>query len=156
MAFDLQSGNPALGPKVFERNISYSSEETMTETGTLNKFSLLLIVMVATASYTWKLASEGQSVMWWIIGGLVTGLICVIAISVKPVWSPYIAPIYAAAQGLFLGAISAYYNAAFAAKAPGLILQTVCLTFGTVIAGLGYPFRDSTNVLMSHRLEQCI
>ena len=134
MAFEFQSGNPALGPKVFERNSSYVTGETMTETGTLNKFSLLLVLMVAAASYTWKLSSEGQSVLWWIIGGLITGLVCVIAISVKPMWSPYIAPVYAAAQGLFLGAISAYYNAAFAAKAPGLILQTVCLTFGTVIA----------------------
>lgn len=142
MAFDMQSGNPALGPKVFERNMQYSSGETMTETGTLNKFSLLLVLMVAAASYTWKLASEGQSVMWWIVGGLLTGLVCVIAISVKPVWSPYIAPVYAAAQGLFLGAISAYYNAAFAQKAPGLILQTVCLTFGTVIAMFAlYRFR---------------
>ena len=44
----------------------------MTETGTLNKFSLLLVLMVAAASYTWKLSSEGQSVLWWIIGGLIT------------------------------------------------------------------------------------
>jgi uncharacterized YccA/Bax inhibitor family protein len=37
-------------------------------------------------------------------------------------------------EGLFVGAISAFYNDAFGAKAPNLIMNAVGLTFGTAIA----------------------
>ena len=52
----------------------------------------------------------------------------------KKEWAPYLAPLYALLEGLFIGAISAYYNEAFAAKMPNIITNAVGLTFGTAIA----------------------
>jgi len=134
MSSIFKSGNPALGEKIFKKSITTQYEETMTERGTLNKFGLMLILLVAAASFTWKAAAEGKNVMGWMIGGAIVGLILVLIISFKPQFSGYLAPIYALAEGVFLGAISAFYNDAFAEKAPGIVMQAVGITFGIVIA----------------------
>src|ERR1700710_3039579 len=68
----------------------------------------------------------------WI--GLIGGLIIALVIIFKKEWAGYLAPLYALLEGLFLGAISAMYNDAFAAKAPNIIMNAVGLTFGTAIA----------------------
>lgn len=129
-----KSGNPTLNEKMFNKTISTEYQDTMTEKGTLNKFGLLMILVLASASFTWKAAFEGKNVVGWMLGGAIVGLIIAIAISFKPKWSPFLAPVYALAEGFFLGAISAYYNNAFAEKAPGIVMQAVGLTFGVVIA----------------------
>jgi uncharacterized YccA/Bax inhibitor family protein len=49
--------------------------------------------------------------MPWMLGGLFGGLIIALATIFKPNWSPFTAPLYAGAQGLFLGAVSAVYAA---------------------------------------------
>ena len=94
----------------------------------------MLILLVAAASFTWKAAAEGKNVIGWAIGGAIIGLILVFIISFKPQFSSFLAPIYALAEGVFLGAISAFYNDAFAEKAPGIVMQAVGITFGIVIA----------------------
>jgi len=134
MSSIFKSGNPALGEKIFKKSIETQYAETMTERGTLNKFGLMLILLVAAASFTWKAAAEGKNVIGWMIGGAIVGLILVLIISFKPQFSGYLAPVYALAEGVFLGAISAYYNDAFAEKAPGIVMQAVGITFGIVIA----------------------
>jgi uncharacterized YccA/Bax inhibitor family protein len=48
----------------------------------------------------------------------------------KKKWSAVTAPAYALLEGLFLGGISA----AFEAKFPGIVIQAVALTFGTLFA----------------------
>jgi uncharacterized YccA/Bax inhibitor family protein len=57
-----------------------------------------------------------------------------LVITFKKQWAPFLAPAYALLEGLFVGAISAYYNYAFADKAPFIIVTAVGLTFGTAIA----------------------
>ena len=58
------------------------------------------------------------------IGGLVVGLITVF----KKEWAPVTAPLYCVLQGLFLGIVSAIFEQMF----PGIVLQAVLLTFGTL------------------------
>ena len=48
----------------------------------------------------------------------------------RPSSRPVTAPLYALAEGLFLGAVSALYEARF----EGIVLQAVILTFGTLFA----------------------
>ncbi|MFT4622744.1 MAG: putative YccA/Bax inhibitor family protein [Myxococcota bacterium] len=43
-------------------------------------------------------------------------------------WSPYTAPVYALLEGLFLGGISAIFETIY----PGIVLQAVFLTLGTL------------------------
>jgi uncharacterized YccA/Bax inhibitor family protein len=48
----------------------------------------------------------------------------------KQEWAKYLAPLYALLEGLFIGAISAMYEASF----PGLVANAVGLTFGVGVS----------------------
>ena len=48
----MRSGNPALSSKTFN-NIDGVSIEKMTIEGTINKTAMSLLLLMATASYTW-------------------------------------------------------------------------------------------------------
>jgi len=136
-----ESGNPTLSQKIFSRSAAETSTEVMTVRGTINKFGFLLLMVIGGAAFTWNqyynqvlVETAAQSVMPYLWVGIFGGLGCAIAISFKPTWAPYLAPAYGILEGLFLGAISAILNDAFAAKYPGLVMQAVGLTFGVAIA----------------------
>ena len=130
-----KSGNPTLSEKTFEKTINTSGDSgVMTERGTLNKFGLLMILVLASASFTWKAAAESVNVMPWIIASGIGGVIIVLILAFRPVWAAFLAPIYALVEGVFVGGISAFYNDAFAQVAPGIVMQAVGITFGVVIA----------------------
>ena len=63
-----------------------------------------------------------------LIGGLVVAMITVF----KTQAVPYTAPIYALLEGLFLGGVSAMFEA----RMPGVAIQAVGLTFGTLFCML--------------------
>jgi uncharacterized YccA/Bax inhibitor family protein len=134
-----ESGNPALSEKRFRASNNpqaMASGEVMTVKGTLNKFGLLFLLMMSTAVYSWKAfaVNDNSNMLPLIIGGAIGGLLVAIVISFKPVWSSFLAPVYALCEGLFLGAISAFYSNAFSGVAPNLIGTAVGLTFGVAIA----------------------
>src|SRR3990170_5101077 len=62
--------------------------------------------------------------------GVATGEAMTIDGTFKPTWAPVTAPIYAALEGLALGALSAMLEARY----PGIVIQAVALTFGTLAA----------------------
>ena len=132
-----KSGNPTLSENKFRDTVLDSVvtyENAMTVKGTLQKFGFLFLMVMGTSFYSWKEYAEGGNVQPLIWGGAIGGLIVAIIVSFKKEWSPYLAPLYALLEGLFVGAISAYYNDAFGAKAPNIIINAVGLTFGTAIA----------------------
>ena len=129
-----KSGNPVLSEKMFGGQASLQQTDTMTEKGTLYKFGMMMLLLFASASFTWKAAQEGKDVLPWMIGSAILGLVIALILTFKKQWGAYLAPIYALAEGVFLGAISAYYNNAFKEVAPGIVMQAVGLTFGVVIA----------------------
>lgn len=134
-----KSSNPAFSEKIFSKAGAYTSDETMTVQGTMNKALLMLVLVILGAAFTWKgffdaMPAEGAenvalptSVITWMliggIGGFITSLIVIFA----PKTSPYTAPIYAVLEGLFLGGISAF----FAMQYSGIVMQAVGLTFIT-------------------------
>jgi len=134
-----KSSNPVLSEKIFYGSQTQSYDEAMTVNGTVNKIALLLFFVVAAASFTWGMVSDvsgtGQitsSVYPWMIGGAIGGFILALVTVFKPKLSPYTAPFYALFEGLFLGGISALMNASY----PGIVMQAVGLTFGTLFAML--------------------
>jgi uncharacterized YccA/Bax inhibitor family protein len=132
-----QSGNPALSEKKFSSTVIsdvLDMENAMTVKGTLQKFGFLLIMVLGSSFYSWKQFADGGAVNGMLLTGVIGGLITGIVISFKKEWSQYLAPLYALMQGLFLGAISAMYNAAFAEKAPNIVISAVGLTFGVAVA----------------------
>lgn len=132
-----KSGNPALSEKRFKDTVLDDvvvHDNAMTVKGTLQKFGFLFLMVMGTAFYSWKEYADGGNVMPLILVGAIGGLVIAIVLMFKKEWSPFLAPAYALLEGLFVGAISAYYNFAFADKAPGIVINAVGLTFGTAIA----------------------
>ncbi|MEO6315798.1 MAG: Bax inhibitor-1/YccA family protein [Chitinophagaceae bacterium] len=142
-----KSGNPALNEKTFQQSIVVDQSEVMTERGTLNKFFLLFLLVMATASITWNAFNQGKDVSSWLWIGLFGGLITAIVLIFKPIWAAFLAPVYALFEGAFIGGISAMYNFAFkgaetAGVAGGIVMQAVVLTFAVVLAMFAlYRFR---------------
>lgn len=141
-----RSGNPTLTQKMFDKSmhIEATMQGTMSVRGAINKFGFLMVMIIAGAAYNWHMFEQGQNNTMYVlmITGIVGGLITALAISFKPNWAGYLAPLYGLLEGLFIGGISAIFNAAFAQKYPGLVMQAVGLTFGVAIAMfLLYNFR---------------
>jgi uncharacterized YccA/Bax inhibitor family protein len=135
-----KSSNPVLNKDTF-KSVYYTGEksESMTIRGTVNKTILMLIVVVLSASYTWRIffdaadpATGASGVMVWMIAGAIGGFIFALITMFKKTWASYTVPVYAILEGLFLGAISAFFNSRF----PGIVIQAVSLTFGTLFAML--------------------
>src|SRR5688572_30393411 len=130
-----KGGNPAMSEKTFEQ-VQHYGGELMTVKGTMNKFALMFIMLLGGASFTWSLFynSGAEAVMPWMWGSLIGGMILALVIIFKKTWAPYLALGYGLLEGLFLGAISAFYDFAFADKYPSIIMHAVLLTFGTAAA----------------------
>lgn len=140
-----KSGNPTLSEKRFKDTVLDQvviHENAMTVKGTLQKFGFLFLMTMGTAFYSWKEYADGGNVMPLILVGAIGGLVVAIVLMFKKEWAPFLAPAYALLEGLFVGAISAYYNYAFSGAAPNIVINAVGLTFGTAIAMyLLYSFR---------------
>ncbi len=127
-----RSSNPVLGDNTFN-SLGYAAKgsSVMTIQGTVNKSFVLVALVVLGATYTWKQMVDGNpAMMAFVIGGAIGGFITAIVTVFKKTWSPYTAPLYALLEGLFLGGISAMFNASY----PGIVIQAVALTFGTMFA----------------------
>lgn len=127
--------NPVLNSKTFSAPGVATGVETMTIEGTVNKTGLLLLICLATSSWIWTQtynAIDPSVALPWMWGGVLGGLVVAIATSVKPQWAPISAPLYAALEGLALGGISAWYAQSY----PGILVQAVALTFGTLFVML--------------------
>ncbi len=129
--------NPALNQNAF-RNVApgyIDAADRMTMNGVVNKTGLLLLLTSATAVYTWHLFLAERSIgavnglmMLGFIGGFILSLVTVFA----PKASPFTAPLYALAEGLALGGISAFFEVRY----PGIAIQAVALTIGVLLAML--------------------
>ena len=141
----MRTGNPVLNSRTFEdfglqpRDSAAESVPvtTMTVTGTANRTMFLLALAFCSACFTWSrtfnaVAPEASSgaAMPWVFGGLIVGFIAALVICFKQTWAPMLAPVYALAEGLFLGGISASFEAQY----PGIVIQAVGGTFGTLAA----------------------
>jgi uncharacterized YccA/Bax inhibitor family protein len=133
-----KSGNPTLTEKMFDKSLEMDAnlQGTMTVRGAINKFGFMMLMLIAGAAYNWHLFEElkQDTMNLLMMVGIFGGLITAIAIGFKPNWAPFLAPLYALLEGLFIGGISVIMNAAFAKSYPGLVMQAVGLTFGVAIS----------------------
>jgi uncharacterized YccA/Bax inhibitor family protein len=140
MALFGNSSNPAMKESVFEKvALAGSTTGTMTVKGSVIKTFMLLAMTILAASYTWHIvvsANNPSAVTPWLLGGLISGLVLALIICFAPGTSPYLAPLYAAAEGFALGAISAFFEGAFAEQFPGLVITAVTITLLTALVML--------------------
>jgi len=125
----MRTANPALNDKTFQLTGAMQNDETMTLQGTVNKTGMMLLLLIASAAYTWSLFLEQDlgSLSMWMMVGVIGGLIVSIVTVFKKEWSPVTAPLYAVLQGFALGGISAILESMY----EGIVIQAVALTFGT-------------------------
>lgn len=105
----MRTGNPALNDKTFENFGVYARDSidktsaTMSINGTVHKTLFLLLLAFGSACFTWSRTFEGNAAtaMPWILGGAIGGFVCAIGICFKHTLSPWLAPVYAIAEGLF-------------------------------------------------------
>ena len=135
----MQSGNPALNKRTFldvaDGAVVAHGADAMTVNGTVNKTGFLLVLVLLGAMYSWARYAGPDSVpalMPLVLGGAIGGLILALITAFKKTWSPFTAPLYALVEGLFIGALSAIFEAHY----PGIVMRAVGLTFGTMAAML--------------------
>ncbi len=131
----MRSSNPVMSGRIFDKAAAVSTDSgVMTINGTINKTGLMLLLVIAAASYTWKMVMGSNPAIagTFAIAGAIGGFIMALVTVFSPKSSPFTAPVYAILEGLFLGAISAIINAAY----PGVAFQAVLLTIGTLFTML--------------------
>ena len=131
MAQLMKTSNPALNSQVFQGEHA-ALGESMTLDGTVNKTGILLVCAGASAAWAWHVFMQTRSaasvlpLMWiGLLGGLVFAMITIF----KKTWAPVTAPVYSLLEGLALGSISAVLELRY----PGIAMQSVGLTFGTLL-----------------------
>tara|TARA_B100000700_G_scaffold96336_1_gene108406 strand:- start:617 stop:1375 length:759 start_codon:yes stop_codon:yes gene_type:complete len=120
-----RSGNPVMGNK-FDGDAQFRDlpiSQKMTLEGTVNKTGILLLLCFATAAVSWNIPN-----LVLMFTGVGVGLIAAIITVFKPTMASSTAPVYALAQGLFLGGITVMFEAEY----PGIAIQAIGLTFGTL------------------------
>jgi len=108
---------------------------TMTIQGTVSKTFLLLAILSATAIWSWSALASGDLSLGVVTGAALGGFVVAMITCFRPTAAPWTAPVYAALQGVFLGAVSKMVELRFPAF-QGIVIQAVGLTCGTLFVML--------------------
>ena len=116
--------------------------DTMRLGGTLSAAAILLLILVVAGFFGWQATvvetaqnAAGETIVKssqmppWIFLAAIAGFGIAVLTIFKPKLARFTAPLYAAAQGLFVGAISKLYEVQF----DGIVLQAVGLTVGVFV-----------------------
>ncbi len=118
-----RTSNPALNSNTFSEQINNNSslllDSKMTIKGTVDKTAISLVLLIASAYYTFSPNMESM-ILFGSIGGLILAIVTIF----KKDWAPYTVPLYAILEGLALGSISYFYNTQY----EGIVLQAISLT----------------------------
>jgi uncharacterized YccA/Bax inhibitor family protein len=135
-----KSSNPLLQEKRFEGTVleGVSVGEEMTLKGTMNKFGVLIMLMLGSTLFAWSQFYKGSDPKPLMMIGVFGGLVVALIMAFKMNWGAVLAPIYAILEGLFVGSVSAIYNYTY----PGLPVQAVALTLlVTLVMFLIYRYK---------------
>lgn len=126
----MATANPAMNEAVYRRAMSVGVRDTvMTMQGAIQKTALLLLILVAAATYAWSQAMSGSSLTMPLVAvGSIGGALIAFVTIFFPKASPITAPIYAGLEGLALGTISAFMEARY----HGIVTNAVGLSVGVL------------------------
>jgi uncharacterized YccA/Bax inhibitor family protein len=137
----MRTSNPALQqfiqPQTWDRLGAQGAARTMTVTGTAIKTGILLAICASVAVFAlnWAATTANPGAITLpFFGSLVGGLVLALIISFKPATAPFLAPVYAAAEGVVVGVLSWYIPQRYGNIGPGVVFQAAGLTFGILFA----------------------
>jgi uncharacterized YccA/Bax inhibitor family protein len=114
-----------LGPPMTDGPVSSWTSKAMTLEGTMTATGVLLVLLVASAVAGWNMVPDNPTGFPGLaLAGVAVGFVCVIALMFKPMLAKILAPIYAVAQGFFVGVVSNFYEQTY----DGIVVQAVGAT----------------------------
>ena len=120
------------GEQQAEREIVVDARNVMTVNGTLQITAAMGLILVAAAAFTWSKFSLGYTDF----GSMLTGIGAIggfiLALIICFTRTKYLVPVYAGLEGLFIGGISAIFEASY----PGIVVQAVVGTFAALFSML--------------------
>lgn len=139
----MRSTNPAMRVSSLS-NIQHAElVQTATVQGAVNRALILLFLIIVGAYWSWSKIMQPVSQAFdsvqmvvpksvYLVVGIsaIAGFIFALVTIFKKEWSPTTAPIYALCEGVFLGGISSFMEFQY----PGIVVQAISLTFGTLLA----------------------
>ncbi len=127
----MKTSNPAFSSKSALKAFANTNTETRTMSirGTINKSLFMVLVIFAAGSISWSMITEGSPIATQLVfGSAIIGFIFALITIFRPKYVKTTVPLYALAEGLFLGGISAMYNHIY----EGIVVQAVLLTAATL------------------------
>lgn len=105
----------------------------MTVSGTASATGVLMVLLLAAATAGWMSVDDvDDGFPPLALVGVVVGFAAVIALYFKPNWARVVAPVYALAQGFFVGVVSKFYES----FRDGIVLQAIGATLATFLVML--------------------
>jgi uncharacterized YccA/Bax inhibitor family protein len=137
----LATSNPAFSQDLFpgyEQVYGAPRSTTMTVQGAIVKTFVLLAILLATAAWSWNAVAGHTASLGLVAAGGIGGFVLAMITVFKPTLAPWTAPLYAAAEGVFLGAISQFVETQYGAKygVQGIVVQALGLTSGVLMSML--------------------
>lgn len=125
-------GNPLLSEERFLGEATFA--DSMSVKGTAQKTGILFAIVLFTGSIAWSMVQSNPALTGTLslVGGI-GGLIALLVGMFKPTSGRIAGPLYAAFEGLFLGAISFMFEATYS----GIVFQAVLLTLGVLLIMIG-------------------
>ena len=142
----MRTSNPVLKDDVFASAASFAPGQVMTVQGVVNKSLILLALLTGAAVWLWttsmpqilpgmgmeavaaQVSGSMARIMPFMMVGGILGLVLALVTVFKKEWAGFTTPAYAVCEGLVLGGLSAIFELKF----PGIVMQAVALTFGTL------------------------
>ncbi len=129
----MNTSNPTLNSSVFDNAGRAVAGDRMTINGTISKTGFLTALLLLSAAWVWNSIASGTQPDW--LGGAAMGagigaFVVAMVISFSPRMAPLLAPVYALGEGVILGLISAMFEKQF----HGIVLTSVLLTSGVLVA----------------------
>ena len=122
-----------------ERVQSYTGVGQMTAQGTILKTGVLLLLLLFTAVLSWStVAANPALAVLMMISSALLGIGLVFWSVFVPRHSPYLAPVYALVEGVFVGTVSVFFASSAALGGyTGMVSQAVVITIAIRAVMLG-------------------
>lgn len=147
----MRTANPALNNKTFQSLTITDLDGQMTLEGTAMKTFWFLFLTVSAAFMAWQgtlFIGVNASIQAVMIGLALTGLALAILTVFKKEWAMVTGSLYSMVEGALLGILSLFFELMY----PGIVIQAVLLTFGTLFALLIIYRTGAIQVTQNFRL----